>query len=579
MSNNEFIEELTKNCDDIQGNVLADILSQNAETEYLKRHGLSNSCIDRETFKSKVPLVTYDDIKPDIERIYNGDFSPILCAQSISEFWVSSGTSSGQQKLIPTTDAEIQRRYHLSAAVLPYINERINELEAGEGKVLTMLMTRFEIVTPGGLLARPCFTSLFKNPIFCNDKPYPFNTKTSPIEAIHCSDHFQSIYTQLLCGLYQRHDVTRIQAIWASTLVSVIRLLDRHYSELCHDISTGTLSPKITNPSLRARILNTFMDHPETELADCIKRECSGRDWAGILKRIWPKLKFLETSVTGSMAPYIPILDHYSGGLPFLSLKYSSSECDFGFNLNPICDPYDISYTIMPNIAYFEFIPLNVDTLGPNVKTVDLANVVVGQEYELVVTTYNGLYRYRLGDVLCPTGFYNSTPQFKILRRTDVVLSIDVEKTTETELQGAIVKASEILKPFDTIIIDYTSNASIKNLPGHYVIYLELMSNISNNQENGVGPQVLEQCCLAMENALGLIYRVARGNDFIGPLEIRVVSHGTFEKSKDYAISKGVCINQFKMPRCVNLVSMLELLDSRVVSAHFSPSAPRSGPI
>ncbi|KAK9690848.1 hypothetical protein RND81_09G158100 [Saponaria officinalis] len=488
----------------------------------------------------------------------------------------SSGTSGGQQKLIPTTDAEVRRRCDLGAVVLPYINERISELEAGKGKVLTMLLTRFEIVTPGGLLARPILTSLFKNPMYYNDKPYPFNTKTSPIEAIHCSDHFQSIYTQLLCGLYQRHDVTRIQAVYASNLVWAVSFLEHHYDELCHDISSGTLSPKITDPSLRATIINTFMDHPDTVLSDFVKRECSGGNWAGILKRIWPKTKLLQTVVTGSMAPYIPILNHYSGGLPLVSLIYASSECDLGYNLNPICDPYHISYTLMPNLVYFEFIPLNVDTFGPNVETVDLANVVVGQEYELVVTTYNGLFRYRLGDVLCATGFYNSTPQFKIMRRTNVVLSIDVEKTTEVELQGAIDKASEMLKPFDILILDYTSNASINKLPGHYVIYLELMSNNNNNQQNGLGPQVLEQCCLAMENALGLVYRVARRDDFIGPLEILVVSNGTFEKLKDHAISRGVCMNQFKMPRCVQLVSMLELLDSRVVSAHFSPSAPRS---
>ncbi|KAK9690866.1 hypothetical protein RND81_09G159500 [Saponaria officinalis] len=315
------------------------------------------------------------------------------------------------------------------------------------------------------------------------------------------------------------------------------------------------------------------MGHRETDLADFIENECTGGNWAGVFKRIWPNAKYLETVVTGSMAQYIPILNHYSGGLHLVSVQYSSSECDLGFNLNPMCNPYDICYTIMPNMAFYEFIPLNVDTFGPNCETVDMANVVVGQEYELVVTTYTGLYRYRVGDVLCPTRFYNSTPQFKISRRRNVVLSIDTEKTTETELQEAIEKASTILKPLDTIILDYTSNANIKTLPGHYVIYLELMTN--NNQQNGLGPEILEQCCSAMEATLGSVYRVARVDESIGPLEIRVVSNGTFEKLKE---SKGACMNQFKVPRCVKLWPMLELLDSRVVSAHFSPSVPRSGP-
>lgn len=81
----QFIEEMTRNTDSVQERVLSEILSQNAETEYLKRFGL-NGATDRETFKSKVPVVTYEDLLPDIQRIANGDHSPILSAHPISEF-------------------------------------------------------------------------------------------------------------------------------------------------------------------------------------------------------------------------------------------------------------------------------------------------------------------------------------------------------------------------------------------------------------------------------------------------------------------------------------------------------------
>ncbi|KAF3794282.1 hypothetical protein EJ110_NYTH01181 [Nymphaea thermarum] len=66
--------------------VLAEILRQNAHTEYLQqRCGLGGST-DRQTFKAKVPMVTYDDLKPVILRIANGDRFPILSAHPISEF-------------------------------------------------------------------------------------------------------------------------------------------------------------------------------------------------------------------------------------------------------------------------------------------------------------------------------------------------------------------------------------------------------------------------------------------------------------------------------------------------------------
>ncbi|KAK9666921.1 hypothetical protein RND81_14G221000 [Saponaria officinalis] len=302
-----------------------------------------------------------------------------------------------------------------------------------------------------------------------------------------------------------------------------------------------------------------------------LKTRVVGTTGRGYLKKIWPNVKYLETIATGSMAQYIPLIEYYSGGLPLMSVKYGSSECDLGFNLNPICDPYNVSYTIMPNMAYYEFLPLeSLDNCSSNLelKTVDMANVEVGKEYEVVVTTYAGLYRYRLGDVLSPTSFYNSTPQFKFVRKRDVLLCIDVAKITEIDLQNAIDNASSLLRPFDTKVAEYTSNADVNNIPGHYVIYVELTTTNRANRE------ILEQCCVTMEHTFGALYKSSRVAESVGPLEIRIVNNGTFEKLRDYAISKGASFIQYKVPRCVTLLPMLELLNNEVVSTHFSPWVP-----
>lgn len=81
----EFIEDVTANADQVQKRVLSEILSNNANVEYLKRHDLHGQT-DRETFKKLLPVITYEDIQPDINRIANGDTSPILCSKPISEF-------------------------------------------------------------------------------------------------------------------------------------------------------------------------------------------------------------------------------------------------------------------------------------------------------------------------------------------------------------------------------------------------------------------------------------------------------------------------------------------------------------
>lgn len=77
------MEDLTINADQFQQKVLEEILKQNAGTEYLKR--FLDGQADKELFKKKVPITTYDGIKPYIERIVvNGEPADILLAEPVT---------------------------------------------------------------------------------------------------------------------------------------------------------------------------------------------------------------------------------------------------------------------------------------------------------------------------------------------------------------------------------------------------------------------------------------------------------------------------------------------------------------
>ncbi|KAG9159575.1 hypothetical protein Leryth_013558 [Lithospermum erythrorhizon] len=163
---------------------------------------------------------------------------------------------------------------------------------------------------------------------------------------------------------------------------------------------------------------------PDPGLADFIELECSKVSWQGIITRLWPNTKYIDVIVTGTMSQYIPTLIIY-GMITLVCTMYASSECYFGVNLNPLCKPSDVSYTLIPTMAYFEFLPVErnneVDSISmpkslnekEQQELVDLAHVKLGEEYELVVTTYGGLYRYRVGDILRVAGFKNKAPQEK----------------------------------------------------------------------------------------------------------------------------------------------------------------------
>ncbi|KGN58009.1 indole-3-acetic acid-amido synthetase GH3.6 [Cucumis sativus] len=567
----QFIEDVTANADQVQRRVLTEILSRNAGVEYLRRHGLGGAT-DCKTFKNTLPLISYEDIQPDINRIANGDSSSILCSSPISEFLTSSGTSGGERKLMPTIEEELERRSSLYSLLMPVMSQFIEGLEKGKG--MYFLFIKSESKTPSGLLARPVLTSYYKSPHFKNRPFDPYTNYTSPNEAILCSDSYQSMYAQLLCGLLHRTDVLRVGAVFASGFIRAIRFLEKHYTLLCHDIRTGTLNSEITDQGIRESVRKILK--ADGKLADFVEGECGKKCWGGIISRIWPNTKYVDVIVTGTMSQYIGTLDYYSNGLPIVCTMYASSECYFGVNLKPMCKPGEVAYTLIPTMAYFEFLPVNRSKEKELEKElVDLVDVKLGHEYELVVTTYSGLYRYRVGDILRVAGFKNNAPQFNFICRKNVALSIDSDKTDEVELQNAVKNALTHLIPFDVTLSEYTSCVDTSNIPGHYVLYWELTLN-NEIKSTPIPPSVFEDCCFAIEESLNAVYRQGRVSDkSIGPLEIKIVETGTFDKLMDFAISLGASINQYKTPRCVKYEPIIQLLSSRVVSNYFSPKCPK----
>ncbi|KAJ7959388.1 Indole-3-acetic acid-amido synthetase GH3.3 [Quillaja saponaria] len=221
-----FIEEVTSKADEIEKQLLSEILTQNANIEYLQRHGL-DGCADRETFKNIIPVVDYENIKPDIDLIANGDTSPNLCYKPISEFFTSSGTSGGECQLIPMTEDAVQRSLLLFSLLMPVMDQFIPGLDKGKGIKFSFI--RQESNTPGGLLARPATTSILKCQNLITYRTNYANYMTSPVEVILCPDWYQSMYTQLLCRPSQNIQVLHVGATFASVIFYAIKFLEKHW--------------------------------------------------------------------------------------------------------------------------------------------------------------------------------------------------------------------------------------------------------------------------------------------------------------------------------------------------------------
>lgn len=310
---------------------------------------------------------------------------------------------------MPTIEEELERRSLLYSLLMPVMNQFVPGLDKGKG--MYFLFTKSEAKTPSGLVARPVLTSYYKSSHFRNRIGDPYTNYTSPNETILCPDSYQSMYSQLLCGLCQNREVLRVGAVFASGFIRAIKFLVKNWVSLANDIRTGTLNSKINDSSVRDSIMKILK--PDNELADFVEAECGKESWEGIITRLWPNTKYVDVIVTGTMSQYIPTLDYYSNGLPIVCTMYASSECYFGLNLNPLCKPSDVSYTLIPTMAYFEFLPVNrknwcVDSISEPTslkkhELVDLVDVKVGEEYELVITTYAGNITSFLGILVVGT--------------------------------------------------------------------------------------------------------------------------------------------------------------------------------
>ncbi|XP_039058874.1 indole-3-acetic acid-amido synthetase GH3.17-like isoform X5 [Hibiscus syriacus] len=568
-----MIEELTTNAERIQDELLREILSRNAGTEYLRRflHGQT----DKQLFKKNVPVVTSEDLKPYIDRIANGERPDILLAEPITGFFMSSGTSGGKPNLMPVTAEFAQKRELFHTLYESPVMKHFGDINQA-GKRMEFMFARPEIETPSGLTAASVTTSIYKESWFRAMLPKCY---TSPVETIFCPEPEQSLYCQLLFGLIQRDEVVLVGSVFASALLRAIKFLENHRQELCSDIKAGQVSHRITDSGCRSA--SSLIIKPNPQLADLIENICNSKSWEGIIRKLWPKANHVRCICTGVMRQYTAELEFYSGGLPLVSAFYACSEAQCGINLEPLCKPADVSYTFLPNLAYFEFLPVKNDhdestemrSNNEDTETVDLVNVKPGHHYELLVTTSAGLYRYKVGDVLMVTGFHNNAPQFQFVERQNVAISVDQEKTSEADLFKAVTEAKALLDPLGFVLTEYTSYADTSSPPGHYVLFWELKQKEGNHCKE-VDPKIMAECCYRMEESLHYTYKIYRKKNIIAPLEIRVVKQGTFDALMDYNVANGASLSQYKRPSCIKSKEALKILDSRVIGKFFSPKSP-----
>ncbi|XP_042062377.1 jasmonoyl--L-amino acid synthetase JAR6-like isoform X1 [Salvia splendens] len=558
---NEF-ESLSRDAGTVQRETLRKILDENGGTEYLQRWGL-NGRTDPDSFKNCVPIVSHCDLEPYIQRIEDGNSPCCLTGKPITTISLSSGTTQGKPKFVPFNDELMESTMQIYKTSFAYRNR---EYRIGNGKALQFIYSSKQFKTKGGLAAGTATTNVYRNAQFKKTMRAMQTPCCSPDEVIFGPDFHQSLYCHLLCGLIFRDDVQVVSSTFAHSIVHAFRTLEQVWEELVTDIREGTLSSRITVPLIRTAMSKLLVPNPE--LADTIYRKISGlSNWYGLIQELFPNTKYIYGIMTGSMEPYLKKMRHYAGELPLLSADYGASEGWIGANVNPKLTPEMATFAVLPNIGYFEFIPLREDLnhQGQEAKPLGLTDVKIGEEYEILITNFAGLYRYRLGDVVNVKGFHNSTPELQFICRRNLLLTINIDKNTEKDLQLAVEAAAELLAGEKLEVLDFTSRVDLSTDPGHYAVFWE----ISGDPQD----ELLQECCNCLDRSfVDAGYMSSRKVSAIGALELRIVRKGTFHKILDHYVGLGAAVSQFKTPRCVGPTNdtVLQILSVNAVRSYFS---------
>lgn len=387
----------------------------------------------------------------------------------------------------------------------------------------------------------------------------------SPKDVILGTDVNQQMYCHLLCALRHFDVIDGITAPYAAGLIKALTLLESQWENLSEDLKNGIPSSEVSDAAMRQSVIE-ILGGPQPDLSYRIRQICEGKSWEGIVSKLWPNVRYIKSVTTGSMVQYYPKLKFYSGEIPIVGAGYFASECCVAINLDILQPPELTRYVVLPTAAYFEFLPFDTErSCVTDEQTVDLSGVEVGKMYELVVTTFRGLYRLCLGDIVRVVGFHHMSPQVEFVMRAP---KSSGQIITEKDLMSTMASFQLMLREeFAAEIMEFSSFVDLESERKQLKIFVEVkdLSSLLQNDKFTESVDARRKCCSVLEDGLRGIYQIMRARGDVGPLSVSIVRPGSFDQLLEEAIRNGAPASQYKPPKIVINHKIVDYLKTSVV--------------
>jgi hypothetical protein len=351
------IELFLKYPGEVQEEVLFQLLGIAEDTKIGREHEF-DSITSYKTFAERIPIVTYEEIEPLIERTRRGEQN-IFWPTTIKWFAKSSGTTNAKSKFIPVSAEALEDCHYKSGKDLLclYLNNNENS-QLFAGKSLRLGGSK-ELYEDNGTF----FGDL--SAILIDNMPFWAELSSTPRSSVSLMGEWETKMNAIIQESIQEN-VTSLAGVPSWMLSWMLVLLNQ------------------------------------------VLEKTGKQD----LFEIWENL---EVYFHGGVS-FNPYLEQYHNLLPKKSFNYyeiyNASEGFFAIQDRNNAD--DLLLMLDYGIFY-EFIPM--ETYGSlDQKVIPLWEVEVHKNYAIIITTNSGLWRYKIGDTV---RFTSTNPyRIKITGRT-----------------------------------------------------------------------------------------------------------------------------------------------------------------
>ena len=418
-----------------QRDVLQSLVTAAQYTEFGKRYNFSKLFTVR-AFKQTVPVHEYEDLKPYISRIMNGEQN-ILWNTPVYWFAKSSGTTSDKSKFIPISDESFEDCHYKAAKDVLTMYYNFNpdsELLTGKGLVIGGSHT----INPVNEEAR--FGDL--SAVLLQNSPFWGHWIRTPDLSIALMNEWESKIEKLAHSTI-KENVTSISGVPTWTVVLFKRILELTGKKNIHEVW----------PSLELFLHGGVSFTPYKEQF----KKLIGKD-----------------------IHYLEMYNASEGFFAAQSLSRQSGEHPGDEGMLFFLD-HGIFYEFMPVSEYGKKEPL----------TIGLEDIELGKNYALIISTNGGLWRYQLGDTIQFTSlnpfrikvsgrlkhFINAFGEEVIVDNTDQAIAIASEKTNAivNDYTAAPVYFSDHSNGAHEWLIEFDQE------PGNLELFIDELDNALKN--------------------------------------------------------------------------------------------------